>query len=329
MGKHFDSLVDLVRKESKQIERIENRIPEMAGKPSLVEILRDFMKKGALFDFDLPQLPNYLPMPENEKRSSKEYMADFFAVCKEHGSLVKTPFPVTFIEDYRGVACLSDLGGDKYLLFTYVDVNEAPKNDEKDLSEVSGIMGAAYAPATRDKDIEGWQFTPILGAHISKTGRFYSALPKQEDALRSDLWETFVGYLWETAYIMDPSNFIIERESSQSRKMREEARTAKKKKKRVLDGMLKKTVLRPHYVAASEEDTKQFFREQSDEPRAPHPVRGHFRTYKSDRYKLMRGKTRYIPQYFTGKGKFTGQNGFHYEVLLKKDFDKLVPYSKQ
>ena len=88
----------------------------------------------------------------------------------------------------------------------------------------------------------------------------------------------------------------------------------------------RKTIMRPHYIILSEGDTRTFLSEESKVPRAPHPVRGHWRNLRSPKYIRKQGQRIYIKQYFTGEGNNQGENGWHYQVMVKEGLDKVVAY---
>ena len=131
----------------------------------------------------------------------------------------------------------------------------------------------------------------------------------------NDVVNSAVAYMEQLIYIMDPENFIIRKESNQSI---HETRKASLNPKR---DQFRKTVIRPHYICLNEKELTDFLLDNSKEkePRAFHPVRGHWRNLISDYYKNKRGQKIFIEQYFRGKSNITGKDGWHYQVLIKTD----------
>ena len=125
---------------------------------------------------------------------------------------------------------------------------------------------------------------------------------------------------------MDPANFILRKENRQSMLQRERQKKAKKKYK---GNPLKKTVMRPHYICLSEEDTRQFLKQESKTPLAAHPVRGHWRTLQSERFVNKQGERIYIKQYFTGDGKIEAEGGWQYQVMVKESPNRISLYGKE
>lgn len=273
MGEHFDRLVDIVR----------------SLDDDNVEYLTSILHQATLFD--LPVHSNEIrPTCGKEEAEYHQYLKEQIEINLEHGSYVITPYPITAVEDKDSVVILEPL-----------DTREFRVIDCKPEGVLVGDVN--FGRHVSDKRIEcvvNPLYAMVNGVNVPESN--FGLVGK-------DLIQSAISYVEEVIYIMDPENFIIERESNASKKMR-----AKGKNKKI-----NKTIMRPHYICLSEQDLTSFLKGESSEPRPAHPVRGHWRRFHSERFVNMKGKQTYIAQYFTGEGKVAGRNGIHYEVRIKKE----------
>jgi len=128
-----------------------------------------------------------------------------------------------------------------------------------------------------------------------------------------------MGFMHGVLYVMDADNFILRKENSQSRVF------DNKKKSKGRDSLLRKTIMRPHYICLGEQETADFLKNTAKEPRPAHPVRGHWRRLTSEKFKNKQGQTIFIRQYFTGSGQIQSAGGWTYQVYVKPEFGKIEP----
>ncbi len=310
MGRNFNALVELVNKHIKPSETSPFRNSNL---PPARDYLDSLIRKTALFDFPLNG-EDIQPNTGMEDPEYIEYLKDYFDMSAQHGSFLITPFPVTAIEDNDSVVILDNIAENHYYLTQC-------RIDQTAVGELVTVMvGDIFL--SRPGERGGFQnrisneYTAQLlnGQRVPlHTERAVLTNPR----VSNDTNTATIAYVEQLAYIMDPDNFIIEKESNQGRKYAGKKSAGKK---------LRKTVMRPHYVCLSEADTREFLQDQSKHPRSAHPVRGHWRRLMSPRYVNMQGQRVFIQQYFTGQGQVEGQKGWHYQVMIKEGPNKLTPY---
>lgn len=354
MGRHFDALVELTRQLKNDVgtERI----------PSARQYLESIVRRAALFEF--PLCPNEIL--EQTGKSTKEYadyMADYFGLSARYGASLLLPFKVTSVEDAQSVLMLDYKGDNRYVFTEYfslpgdadsaplacshvrlgkfdsascaldVDVDfqfacrtgpkgpvlMRPVEGARTMFELQLFMRHAEIPAAHNDDNKS--ITACKNRHLA-----YESASEVPSGRR--LLDVPVGYLGtaieQLVYIMDPENFIIRKESNLSIQRREKDT----RKGSAARAPLRKTVIRPHYICLSAEDTASFLQSESKVPRPAHPVRGHWRRLMSEKFTHKHGQTIFVRQYFTGEGKIEGRDGWHYEVMVKEDPTRLVPYSQ-
>jgi len=312
MGKHFDALVEFASRHIEKGELSTQFIPDVK------DYLDDIVNKAALFEFPL-RAEEIFPKSGKDDEEYFRYLDDYFNMSKQYGIFFVTPFPITAVEDDISVVIMDNIGDNKYLIT--IGMANTSKMENRIID--SSVVTCGYVelePPIKEALVRGIAMTQYFGA-TSENKRTYLG-QKGFRGINQDMETSMAAYIEQIIYIMDPENFIIRKESTQSIKQKEKSR--KKKRKRIF----KKTIMRPHYICLSEEDTKNFLRSESKEPRAAHPVRGHWRRLMSERYKNKRGQRIYVRQYFTGEGKLEAKGGWNYEVMVKEDLNKITPYSK-
>jgi hypothetical protein len=314
MGKHFDTLVNII---NTHVSR-----EEFYRKRTLQEHLKDLVNRSALFEFPMNS-KEIRPRSGLDSKDYDKYLEDYFALSQKNGQFLAMPFKVTAVEDPVSVVLLANISDGKYhAVYCYSgstpDGNMAVMTG-MDIELMDPREGKIYFRPNISND--AYQIHTLNGRAINPMNQVNLQLFKLIS--REDLTTNVVCAIEEIIYIMDPKNFIIRKESPESKRIFELG----KKRKAPLRNM-RKTVMRPHYICLSEEDTKDFLTDVSREPRAAHPVKGHWRTLASDRYVNKKGQTIYVRQYFTGQGKIEGLNGWTYEVMVKESPTRIVPYSR-
>lgn len=367
MGKHFDTLVEIVKREEL------NRKP--AGKISDVQnYLARIVDEAALFELPIASR-QIREVSGKEFEQYQDYLQDFLKLCAKYNKHLLFPFRITAIEDEDSVTILDPIQGANYRVIDCKNKSSEPG----DFSNLFFSIGSVYIEGVERKDsfdphmiksvldddlirhtgldpdnitlddLKSVRFQMLLETecyadwHNSQISyykpedlkKLFHTYTKNVPGLTSgithklslydlstfDLISATDNYLKELAYIMDPEQFILRKESNQSM-------VANRKKGNKDNKKLRKTVLRPHYLALGEEDTGSFLKGESSEPRVIHPVRGHWRKLMSEKYTKMKGETIHIPQHYRGTGIIDGKNGWHYQVLLKKDDLTLQSYER-
>jgi len=315
MGKHFDTLVEFTKRHIKKAEK-------SLGHYDVKQRLEEVINQATLFEIPFDSR-DILPISEKNNKEYQEYLCDYFDMSKKYGSFFLTPFPVTAIEDNDGVVIFRKTGYDSY--FVVSAHSEMLHTDRPNNYDTLFCGNTRIQTPDRNKIAIAQFVQPHFGALAEKGIRNPRVSIERKEffsAISHDLQRHAHSYIEENVYIMDPENFIIRKESNQSRRIKERKGHKKNKK-------LEKTVMRPHYIILSEQDTGDLFRGQAKEPRPAHPVKAHWRTLLSQRYINKKGQKIFVPQYFTGNGKINGTGGWTYEVMIKKSPDKIVTYEQK
>lgn len=301
MGKHFDSLVDVMKSGLPQEYHTEAKIG--------LDVNRYLDKLGsnswALFDFPL-RSEQILPHSKRDKQEYHDYLKNYFQMSKEFGTFLATPYDKTAIEDPYSVVFMDYHHGSTYTCTTIE--NSTTNGNGQDVTINIGTV--------RVEDIVPpplmFYVSPIYSVRVNGTA---VEIPVDRQpglgALQHDLANSALAYIQETVYIEDPANFIVKKENNAFLKGRGRGRSKNGKK-------MRKTIMRPHFTILSEADLSSFLNGESKEPRVIHPVRGYWRTF-SEKFRHVQGKTIRIKQYMRGSGKIEGKNGWHYQVMIKDD----------
>lgn len=314
MGKHFDTLVELVNHHIDTNEGSEHLT-------SIKDYLTRLITKSVLFEFPLDS-GDIRPQSGKDESEYSRYLLDYFEMSKQNGSFFLTPFNTTAVEDPTSVVILDSIGENKFITTSSRIIHE---QTDKILEVAIGLVTVLDPDLNQSpKVIVEPKYNKIL--HFKKNKIVYVSTGREKGlpfALTQDIGTAAIAYLEEVIYIMDPANFIIQKENIQSIRQNEKYRRQNKFPKK-----LQKTIMRPHYTFLSEDETKAFLRRESKEPRPAHPVRGHWRTLMSDRFVNKQGQRVFIRQYFTGQGGIIDNNGWHYQIMVKESPTQIVPYNK-
>lgn len=304
MGKHFDSLVELVKRDISQTEHSRNLI-------DVNKHLRDLVNTSVLFEFPLKKI-DILPDSGKTEWEYHRYLQDWIRLSQEHGSFMAMPFQRMAIEDPESVVSMLSLGGSRYRVTNYTTRPEQNR-DLLQIAEVEVMDGAPEKPSLK------YLVVPFYASFVYPKGisEIRVINPLNMD-VAFDITNAATAFVQENFYIMDPENFIIRKESNASRQL--QSKLDRKNGKEIKP---RKTIMRPHYIVCSEEDTCTFLKSEAKdrEPIMIHPVRGHWKTLVSERYKAAKGRRIQIEQYYRGKGVIEGKNGWHYQVLVKEDLE--------
>jgi len=305
MGKHFDSMIEFV-KEMGYGERAD-------PVPSVKKCLEDLARDAVLFEFPLKAEEVFARTGKTPPEYGA-YMRDYFDLSERHGSFFLTPFPLTAVEDDVSVVFMQHQKDGKYLLASCRNMDSAGSK--------SRVVYFGNIQMKKPDASGTWaEVTPYYFAHILNGVRLPFPKGAMADALCTDIHSDARAYVEQVIYLMDPANFIIRKENKASRKFYD--KPAHKRPAHFIP----KSVMRPHYICLSEQDTREFLQNSSREPRAAHPVRGHWRNLVSEKWTHKKGQTIFVKQYFTGEGRIEGINGWTYEVMVKESPTKIVPYS--
>ena len=326
MAKHFDSLIELVRNASKE----DIKYPSIPQIPDFAAKLEDIVKDAGLFELLFP--PHLMAGDKNNEEYIR-YLHDYFNESDKAGSFFLTPFPVTAIEYLSAVYILKPIQGNEYFLISCsCGDDESIEKLQKDSGfrqngprPVLAMMGTVRI----QRPVEAGSAQMMIDVKPLASLVFYGEKVQFVDPTVVDgndrkteaaMVESTTEFMQGILYIMDPENFILRKESNQARKSQEKKQTKNRQ------SILKKTVLRPHYICLSEEDVSDFLKNTAKEPRPAHPVRGHWRHLMSEKFRNKKGQTVFIRQYFTGQGMIQSAGGWTYQVMVKPEFGKVVDY---
>ena len=131
-------------------------------------------------------------------------------------------------------------------------------------------------------------------------------------------------YLGMVAYIMDPDNFIIERQSTQCRQL--QTRLDNHRENSGSSGNcqepLRRTRMRPHYRVNTAGEVGRIFHQQGR--KRIHPVRRHTRILHSAKFVNKQYAELVIPQHHRGQGVIEDLDGWRYQVMLKDEVGNLT-----
>jgi hypothetical protein len=315
MGNHFDTLVDLVKRLVSEEETAGSFYQPPLPRTRVRQYLSDIIRRAALFEFPL-RAEEVFPQSGKDKAEYDRYLRDYLELSAQHGRFLATPFPITAIEDPVSVVILDPKGDGRYYVTTCL------RDDELTHPMLSLNLFDCLL-ARPQKAFLGISVS-LLYDGIAVNDAYHHAPSRTDEAIRDaahhDGAHAILAYVEELIYVMDPANFIFRKEQSQSARERE--RAARKRGPRPL----LKTVMRPHYTFFDEEQTRRLCH---GGPVEPHIVRGHWRTLVSERWVNKRGQRLFIGQYFTGEGHVQKTGGWTYEVMVKEDPTRLVPYSRR
>lgn len=305
MGRHFDSLVDFVKALAPGIKAQEV--------PCAKAYLESIVRNSTLFEFPLKAEDIFTRSGKTTPEYCR-YLMDYFDLSERHGSFFLMPFRLTAVEDDVSVVAMQHLMDDKYIL---TSCKRHVLQDNNSTVVYFGIMEVKQTPKGMRTDTNPYFFRKLLNGQMLGIANPDEAFKALCPSFHADA----CSYIEQIVYLMDPENFIIRKENYQSRKYH--SKPANKRPAHIIP----KTMMRPHYICLSEQDTREFLQNSSREPRAAHPVRGHWRTLISEKWSHKKGQTIFVKQYFTGQGVAEGFNGWTYEVMVKESPTKIVPYS--
>ena len=311
MGKHFDTLVELVRN---HVAEEENAY----GIPIRKELVRA-INNAKLFEFPFASTSIRPKTGTDDIQGYNAYLDQYFNLSKQYGVKLILPFNLTAIEDNESVVIIENKKINKKLTDTFRVFVCGNYGDS------SHIIGSNVK--ILDNFLEDIKLDVQLFYHLGiLNGKRMPGVLETGIGTRSAMRDTAQAVttcIEELIYIMDPSRFVLCRESNASIVQRE--KNEKKKKREIL----LKTVMRPHFIFLEADELKDFIHEQAKEPYPAHPVVGHWRTLTSERYKNMRNQTIFVRQHWQGEGYIIGVNGWNYQVYVKESPVRMVPYTRE
>jgi hypothetical protein len=312
MGKHFDTLVDLIKDEMPKL---------LKNNPQELSKWRWLIQNAVLFEMPL-RAQDIKPATGKDQEQYDKYFIEFFKMCEGYDKRILMPFNAMAVEDTDSVVFMDAVNKDTYRVASFARHGK-PEFQTDFCNATTGIMqinmptDKAMLPMAANNMLF-YQFSD-LGASVVP---FWEMSGRHQDMVLHDYQTNAMSCIEQIIYIQDPENWIIRKENKQSQIF------DAKSKERIKKDFLRKTIMRPHCVVLSDEDMKDMLSNEAKEPRPAHPVRGHWRKLLSERYVNMKGKTIFIEQYFTGQGKVDAKNGWTYQVMVKKGPDKLELYQQ-
>lgn len=323
MGKHFDTLVELLKQKIQQ-EKVSKSLPDVR------RYLTGLVERAALFEFPSTSLE----IPSLVGKEGEEYVLyidDYLEISEQHGHFLATPFDLTAIEDPESVVFLDNKQGNEYRVTICSNVQQQEHGSLDDVVVVIGdvkIHGVdsdfGFPMDVKPLYVAVWNNGKKVKGHLSVYGGIY--------LIGCGLVDSTLAYIQELVYIMDPENFIICRESRQGINLRKKQSERPGNKPRKLE----KTVIRPHYICVSEPDMHSFLQGESTKPQGEstkprefHAVRAYWKTFRSDRYVHKQGQRIFVQQYYRGEGRIEGRDGMIYQVMIKESPTTIVPHANK
>jgi hypothetical protein len=223
---------------------------------------------------------------------------------------VAMPFPVVAI-DY-GKSCVIINGPDRIVIAGCCipgkvppEVEQAAKCKLKDDATVLWVRRNS-----EDYNISKAAYSAIIYGENAETSEKIGFYIESANAPPKHMLNDFSIGVAAINLIMSPRRFVVEKKS---------ARSARRPKK--FKGVTQRSDRRPIYTSMTIRQIAEVIpidRSLISSPgkkRCPHFRRGHTRTYRSDRYKFMKGKTQFIEPLWIGPRK--AQKGKHiYRVIV-------------
>ncbi|MBW3023302.1 hypothetical protein KY308_04315 [Candidatus Woesearchaeota archaeon] len=324
MGQHFDTLVEVVKKCIGEKEAA-------PGMPNVKAYFSSLISRSALFEFPLDP-KEIFPNSGKDHEEYSKYIMDYFHMSEEYGQFMITPFKLTAIEDPISAVFLDPKGPGNYRVTLSKRDSEMERIFQNDFCasvvcgdvevDISSKMGHSIL-----FNITPLFYVAVVGNERNRDGILALADPLILECTLMDIKTATMSFIEENVYIMDPSNFIVEKRHRQYEieKERQERKNGKKCRKE----FLQKTIVRPHYTCICEEEMDDFFKVRSPNPKPVKAVRAHWRTLISERFVNKRWQVIPIPQYCRGEGEISGQEGWKYQIWLKESPTKIRPYKKE
>jgi len=262
MGKHFEGLTELLKHRC-----IEDN--EKIGAYKVKEYLPRIVRESALFEFPLN---GEEMMPKSGKTDPEyaKYLTDYFNISKKYNRHLITPFKITAIEDKHSVVFLENIADNMYTLTMC-------QSDEK-YTEVQG--GRLVISRDEKSDlfptyVEDAMY-PIV---IMGDKRVLTLAPFMKQMIAGDLVNSAVSYIEQLVYIMDPANFIVQKQGKG----------------------------KSNYLCLDENELNAFLH-QNPANEYSYPIKGYWDAKENE----------VIGQAFKGKSNLV-KDDFNYQVLIKKD----------
>jgi len=368
MGKHFDTLIDIVKNE------VGNHKAPVIG--DVKTYLSQVIRGSALFEMPL-NAEQIRPHTKKDEETYAKYIYDYLLLSQQYGKRLLMPFERIAIEDNVSVVFLDSLNDQgSYIVSSFSKDDNNPfsrraaafvgyvsvplplepslvniskieplyvgeffegskesainyPNLVNMMSDLDGLLAKIYEKNLHTitphgiyfdlKTIYQWLETGMinnLGFELSEPQKIHL---KTCTNIKDVLTTHTISCIEQIIYITDPLNFIIKKEHKQSLGFEKQGKSKKP--------VMRRTILRPHYICVSEEDAKEVLSSNSADPRPAHPVRGHWRTLMSDRFVNKKGSSIFIKQYFTGQGLVEGLDGYTYQIMIKESPTQLVAYN--
>lgn len=312
MGKHFDNLVDVVKKQ----------LPKHACNPaarSLETNLSRLVAETALWDFPIHS-NEVFPRSGKDMDGYMRYISEHFERSREADLFFAMPFQqLTAIEDLDSVVFLET--AENHFNVTSARLTSVSLGgEEQSLYEV--LAGQVEVQGISRSGLV-MRAVPDYFMHILGDGRFTAETPRDPvlcRAMATDLSQAAQSAVEEVVYIMDPENVVLLKETNQYRRNQRKNGNGKDRKP------LKKTTDRRVYVCVPEHDFRELYRTSEERAIPIHRVPAHWRTYSSKRYtERIRGTRQLIQEYLRGNGKLTCPGGEHYQVMLRTGMTDYTP----
>ena len=326
MGKHFDTLAEVVNKHMADNE-------SAPGMPNAREYFGKLVRKSALFEFPFDP-KDIFPNSGKVHEDYNKYVLDYFRISEKYNQFLITPFKFTAIEDPISVVFLdpTEYGSYRVTLSRRISPfggKPAPPITGDvvcaDVSiDISGKLGVPFV-----FDVMPLYHVAIFGDNRINP-RFVSMKdPVEFGCAATDIRSAAMAFIEENIYMMDPENFIVEKKHREYEVEKERREKKNKNGKNPQPDKLYKTIMRPHYTCMSQDDVTELFSSGSDEVKPPKAVRGHWRMLMSEKFVNKRWQIIPIAQYWKGDGEIKTEGGWKYQIWLKDSPDKIRPYKRE
>lgn len=297
MGKHFDTLVDIVKTRIRDTDSSNDVYDTKNRIPNIKQYLLDIIQRASLVELPI-NAEELLVRSGQVKRTYSKKISDYFDLSEKLGCHIHLPFEVTAIEDRESVVVVEHLYG----------VTCRVSGGREDLFEERKYISFFIGEVDFSKPKQFPKLFPVLPLYCfliengeRKPDKFFLDL-KIRKWVADDVISSAVSYTEQLVYIMDPENMLLEKQKIDQ--------TGKD-----VTG-LEKTNRKVHYLCVNFTDALELLGEKKQSIYIP--------TEGPERF-LYNQRT-LIEKIVAGNGRTITPDGWHLRLMVKESPTRIVPY---
>lgn len=339
MGIHFDALVNIGTQNSPKRGLLpsDTIVASMFNNTPIPmkTYLNRVLNQAALFDitlkaedikekFEAEQEELASLDKEGTPKNYNDYLKEYHHFSTNYDKFMLMPYNVTAIEDESSVVLLEEVVHGAYRTVV------CEKHSKSNISLYSGVtfmsiedgqlkyqgMPDFYFGLGKKAVARGLDEIPPVPIKNPFTHAVEKYISPEEATSRS-LGTAAKAFYEQCCYIIDPANFVLEEQPKSYLKTKavRESERLRGQRPRPL-----KTQKRPKYRPFTKDGIVAYQKQVAPKSEEFVPVIGYYRTFHSDKFKNMQGKTIWVNQHHRGDIKFaTEDQKKHYSVHVKGD----------